>query len=180
VYTGSYIIATDTDKSGRYVAKFDIGDTGLEGGLMVYMTAPLGGEMAGAEELNQSPILFLKIFNKKNNNLLYDGTLRLNQTAAIPGTTGYVAFADVKYWSNFYIVRDSGVTWVYAGIALLVATFSIHLLFVPARIWVDVTEEDASQGIYIGGKADRAGRLYEQEFTGIVQELREGLAGGSE
>lgn len=182
VYTGSYIMASDTDKSGRYVAYFDLGDTGLKGGLMVYMTAPLGGEIAGTDVLNQSPIMFLKIFNKKNNNMLYDGTLRLNQTAAIPGTTGYIAFADMKYWSNFYVVRDSGVTWVYAGIALLVVAFAIHLLLVPARIWVEVREsrgDDASQ-IYIGGRADRFGRLYEEEFTGTVQELREGLASGSE
>ncbi|HMB44534.1 MAG TPA: cytochrome c biogenesis protein ResB, partial [Candidatus Methanoperedens sp.] len=76
VYSGSYITATDSDSSGRYVASFEIGDMGLEGVLMVYMTVPLKSEITGSKDTKQIPILFLKIFDKGNE--IYDGMLRLN------------------------------------------------------------------------------------------------------
>ncbi len=120
VYSGSYITATDTDSSGRYVSSFEIGDTGLEAVLMVYMTAPLTSEITKSGEIKQIPILFLKIFDRGNE--IYDGKLRLNDTIKIfDKDLGYertLGFYNVKYWSNFYIVKDAGTLIVYAGIGL--------------------------------------------------------------
>ncbi len=174
VYSGSYITASDLDKSGRYVASFDLGDTGIEGGLMVYMTSPLTQKIteSGAE---QTPIMFLKLFYKGKE--IYDGTLRLNETIKISDM--YLGFYDIKYWSNFYVVKDEGILPVYAGIGLL--TFSLVMIFfiVPKRVWIEVTENENATEIYIGGRADKFRFLYEEEYSSLVNKIEERLNHGT-
>ncbi len=173
VYSGSYITASDLDQSGRYVASFELGDTGFEGGLMVYMTSSLTSQIAESE-VGQTPILFLKIFD--SGNVLYDGTLRLNETIGIKDK--YLGFYDIKYWSNFYVVKDEGTFLVYAGIGLL--TFSLGVVFfvIPKRVWVEVMDE-SNTTVYIGGRADKFRSLYEEEYYCMVTKIKERLNHGT-
>lgn len=183
VYSGSYITATDSDSSGRYVASFEIGDMGLEGVLMVYMTAPLISEINGSGESKQIPILFLKIFDKGNE--IYDGKLKLNETVRIYdkylGKDRILGFYDIKYWSNFYIVKDSGTLLVYAGIGLMTLSLMISYFMIPKRVWVEVIKDEKSDatGIYIGGKADKFKLSYENEYSNIVNNIKERLKYGT-
>lgn len=183
VYSGSFIIATDSDSSGRYVATFEIGDMGLEGVLMVYMTAPLTSEITGSGEIKQTPILFLKIFDKGNE--IYDGKLRLNDTVKIYDQyLGYdrtLGFYDIKYWSNFYVVKDTGTLLVYAGIVLMTLSLMISYFVIPKRIWFEVIKDENSDAtkIYIGGKADKFKFSYINEYSNIVNTIDERLNYGT-
>lgn len=179
IISGSYITASDLDKSGRYVASFDMGNTGLQGGLMVYMTAPLTGiEESG--NTRQTPILFLKIFDRGKE--IYDGTLRLNDTVKIPGNNMYLGFYDVKYWSNFYVVKDDGTLLVYAGLVLMTLSITIIFFIIPRKVWVEVVKNGANdvREIYIGGRADKFRSLYNEEFNGIVDRIKERLSNGTD
>ncbi len=175
VYSGSYITASDLDSSGRYVASFDMGNTGLEGGLMVYMTAPLTGiEESG--NTRQTPILFLKIFDQGKE--IYDGTLRLNDTVKIPVNDMYLGFYDIKYWSNFYVVKDDGTLLVYAGLGLITLSLAIIFFVIPKRVWVEVIKNGTNDitEIYIGGRADKFRSLYNEEFSEILDKIKERLS----
>ncbi len=173
VYSGSYITASDLDNSGRYVASFDMGDTGLEGRLMVYMTANITSSKIIGSEVEQTPILFLKLFD--NGNEIYDGTLRLNDTIKI--NDKYLGFYDVKYWSNFYVVKDDGTILVYAGIGLITLSLIISFFMVPKRIYVELINGATTDAIdvFIGGRADKFRYLYEYEFNSILNKIKERL-----
>ncbi|MCZ7383804.1 MAG: cytochrome c biogenesis protein ResB [Candidatus Methanoperedens sp.] len=167
VYSGSYITASDLDNSGRYVASFEMGNTGLDGGLMVYMTAPLTGKLMESEA-EKTPILFLRVFDKGKQ--VYDGTLRLNETVKIADK--YLGFYDIKYWSNFYVVKDDGTLLVYAGAGLMILSLMVSFFIIPKRIWVEVVRNSDAMEIYIGGRADKFRSLYEEEYSGIVDKMK--------
>ena len=171
VLSGSYITATDQDNSGRYVAYFNMGETGLEGGLMVYMTSNLTSGKIMESDVEQVPILFLKVFDMGKE--IYNGTLKLNDTVKI--NDKYLGFYDIKYWSNFYVVKDDGTMLVYAGIGIITLGLMISFFMVPKKVWVEVinSEKDTDVEIYIGGRADKFRSLYEEEFGDIVNKINE-------
>jgi cytochrome c biogenesis protein ResB len=173
VFSGSYITATDQDESGRYVAYFNIGDTGLEGGLMVYMTTNLTSGKIMESDAVQEPILFLKVFDKGSE--IYNGTMKLNDTVQINDKN--LGFYDIKYWSNFYIVKDRSTIFVYSGIGLIIFSLAISFFLVPKKIWIEVvqSEKDNKSEIYIGGRADKFRSLYEEEIGDIVNRIKEKL-----
>jgi cytochrome c biogenesis protein len=174
VYSGSYITATDQDESQRYVAYFELGNTGLEGGLMVYMTAPLTSSITGSRDVGQSPILFLKIFDngKEINNV----TMRLKDTIRIGDKT--LGFYDVKYWSNFYVVKDNSMFLVIVGFGLMTLSLFILFFIIPKRIWVEIIDEGKinAMEIHIGGKSDKFRSLYDEEYFGLVNKIKESLS----
>jgi cytochrome c biogenesis protein len=178
VYSGSYVTAADVDNSGRYIASFEIGDTGLEGRLMVYMTAPLTTNIEKSDKIEQIPMLFLKIFDGKKE--LYDGNLRLNETVKIYDK--YLGFYDIKYWSNFYVVKDDGVPIVYTGFGLIILSLIIIFFIIPKKVWVEVDNDESNDGreIYIGGRADKFRSLYKEEFCRLVDRIKERLSNGTD
>ena len=178
VYSGSYITATDQDESQRYVSYFELGDTGLEAGIMVYMTAPLTSEITGTEDIGQTPVLFLKIFDRKKE--IYDGILRLNETLKIGDKT--LGFYDIKYWSNFYVVKDDSVFLVITGFGLITLGLFISFFIIPKRIWVEIVDvgNSGEREIHIGGKPDKFRSLYEEEFSEIADDLGMRLSNGTD
>jgi cytochrome c biogenesis protein ResB len=170
VRSGSYITASDTDESRRYVAMFDIGDTGLEGGLMVYMTANLTSGNIAQGNVEQIPVLFLKIFDRGTE--IFDGKLGLNDAVQIGDK--YLVFSDIKYWSNFYIVKDDGVLLVYAGFGLITLSLTIMFFIIPKRLWIEIVSEEKTGAteIHIGGRADRFKSLYEEEYSALVNKIK--------
>lgn len=177
VYSGSYITATDEDQSQRYVSYFQLGDTGLEGGLMVYMTANLTSNIT-EEGIGQIPILFLKIFDKGKE--INDVTLRLNETVRIGDRK--LGFYDIKYWSNFYVVKDNSMFLIFTGFGLMILSLFISFFIVPKRMWVDIVEhgKNGEGEIHIGGKSDKFRSLYEDEFSDITGNLAKRLSNGTD
>jgi cytochrome c biogenesis protein ResB len=142
---------------------------------MVYMTSPLTQNImeSGAE---QTPIMFLKLFYQGKE--IYDGTLRLNETIRISDM--YLGFYDIKYWSNFYVVKDGGTLLVYAGILLITVSLMIIFFAVPKRIWVVVTDESSATEVYVGGRADKFRSLYEEEYYDIISKIEARLSNGTD
>ena len=68
---------------------------------------------------------FLKYSIKESE--IYNGTMKLNDTIKI--NDKYLGFYDIKYWSNFYIVKDYGTTFVYAGIGLIIFMFNYIIFY---------------------------------------------------
>jgi cytochrome c biogenesis protein len=178
VISGSYITASDTDNSRRYVTMFDIGDTGLEGGLMVYMTANLTSGNIAEADVEQTPVLFLKIFNRGTE--MFDGKLGLNDAVQIGDK--YLVFSDIKYWSNFYVVKDDGTLLVYAGFGLITLSLMIMFFIIPKRLWVEMAsdEKTGATEIYIGGRAERFRSLYEEEYCSLIDHIKERLSNGTD
>jgi cytochrome c biogenesis protein ResB len=178
VISGSYITASDTDDSKRYVAVFDIGDTGLEGGLMVYMTSNLTSGNIAEGNAEQTPLLLLKIFDGENQ--IFDGKLGLNDAVQIGDK--YLVFSDIKYWSNYYIVKDDGTTILYAGFALITLSLSVMFFIIPKRLWVEITsdEKTTASEIHIGGRTDRFRSLYEEEYCSLIEHIKERLSNGTD
>lgn len=176
IISGSYITASDLDNSGRYVASFEMGDTGLEGGLMVYMTTLLTGKIVESQT-EQTPILFLKVFDRGKE--IYDGTLRLNETVKI-NDNKYLGFYGIKYWSNFYVVKDEGTLLVYAGIVLITASLMIIFFIVSKKVWIEVMDEGGITEVYIGGRADKFRSLYEEEYYDIINKIEARLSNGTD
>src|SRR3990172_1134681 len=69
----------------------------------------------------------------------------------------YLGFYDIKYWSNFYVVKDDGTNLVYAGIGLIILGLFVSFFMVPKKIWVEVVKGDKGNEaeIFIGGRADK-------------------------
>lgn len=177
VISGSYVTASDNDDSKRYVAMFDIGDTGLEGGLMVYMTANLTSGNIAEGDVEQTPVLFLKIFDRGTE--IFDGKLGLNDAVQIGDK--YLVFSDVKYWSNFYVVKDDGTLLVYAGFGLITLSLTIMFFIIPKRLWVEIVSDENARRteIYIGGRAERFSSLYEEEYCSLIDHIKERLSNGT-
>lgn len=178
VISGSYITASDNDESRRYVATFDIGDTGLEGGLMVYMTANLTSGEIEQGNAEQTPVMFLKIFD--NGTEIFDGKLGIND--AVKLNDKYLVFSDIKYWSNFYVVKDNGVVFVYTGFALITLSLFVMFFIVPKRLWVEIAydENTNTTEVHIGGRADRFRSLYEEEYRSLINIILERLSNGTD
>ncbi len=178
VISGSYITASDTDDSRRYVAMFDIGDTGLEGGLMVYMTSNLTSLNIAEEDVEQIPVMFLKIFDRGTE--IFDGRLGLNDAVQIGDK--YLVFSDIKYWSNFYIVKDDGTVPVYAGFALMTLGLMVMFFVVPKKIWVEISKDEKKEDseIHISGRAERFRSLYDEEYSGLINQIKERLSNGTD
>ncbi|MDD5615878.1 MAG: cytochrome c biogenesis protein ResB, partial [Candidatus Methanoperedens sp.] len=177
VISGSYITASDTDNSKRYVTMFDIGNTGLEGGLMVYMTANLTSGNIAEGDAEQMPVLFLKIFERGTE--IFDGKLGLNDAVQIGDK--YLVFSDVKYWSNFYVVKDEGTLLVYTGIGLITLSLIIMFFIIPKRLWAEIVSgETGATEIHIGGRADRFRSLYEEEYCRLIEHIKERLSNGTD
>lgn len=169
VYSGSYVTAIDQDESKRYVSYFDLGNTGMEAGLMVYMTATLTANIAESV-VKQEPILFLKIFDKGTE--IYNGTMHLNDTVQIGDKT--LGFYDIKYWSNFYVVKDDSMPLILLGFGLMTLGIFVSYFIIPKRIWVELIENEdlVEREIHIGGKSDKFKSLYEDDFSGIINDLK--------
>ncbi len=178
VYSGSYVTASDTDNSGRYIASFEMGDTGYQGGLMVYMTTNLTSGKIMESGAEQTPILFLKVFDKGKE--IFDGTLHINDTVRI--SDKYLGFYDIKYWSDFYIVKDDGTIWVYGGIGLITLSLVISFFIIPRKVWVEIVRDgkNSMTEIYIGGRADKFRSLYEDEYRGLIDNIKERLNNGTD
>lgn len=178
VISGSYITASDTDNSKRYVAMFDIGDTGLEGGLMVYMTANLTSGNIAERDVEQTPVLFLKIFDRGTE--IFDGKLGLNDAVQIGDK--YLVFSDVKYWSNIYVVKDDGTLLVYAGFGLITLSLMIMFFIIPKRVWAEIVsdEKTGATEVHIGGRAERFRSLYEEEYCSLIDRIKERLSNGTD
>ncbi|MBU3967282.1 MAG: cytochrome c biogenesis protein ResB [Euryarchaeota archaeon] len=178
VISGSYVTASDTDDSKRYVAMFDIGDTGLEGGLMVYMTANLTSGNIVEGDVEQTPVLFLKIFDRETE--IFDGKLGLNDAVQIDDK--YLVFSDVKYWSNFYVVKDDGTLLVYAGFGLITLSLTIMFFIIPKRLWAEIISDEKTgvTEIYIGGRSDRFRSLYEEEYCSFIDHIKERFSNGTD
>jgi len=170
VYSGSYITATDQDESQRYVAYFELGETGLEGGLMVYMTAPLTSRIKESGDVGKTPILFLKLFD--NGKEIKNVTMGLNDTIKIGDKT--LGFYDVKYWSNFYVVKDNSLVLIITGFSLMILSLFISFFIVPKRIWVEIVDTGiiGEREIHIGGKSDKFRSLYDEEYFGLINEIK--------
>ena len=156
-----------------------LGDTGLEGGLMVYMTATLTFRKYHESDVGRTPILFLKIFDKGNE--IYNGTMKLNDTVQIDDKT--LGFYDIKYWSNFYVVKDDrifiDICW---DSGLMILALLISFFIVPKRIWVEVVrwvKRIGEREIHIGGKSDKFRSFYEDEFSDIVNRIKERITNGT-
>ncbi len=177
ISSGSYITALDNDESRRYVAMFDIGDTGLEGSLMVYMTSNLTSGNIEGGNVEQIPVLFLKIFDRGTE--IFNGKLNLNDAVQIGDK--YLVFSDIKYWSNFYIVKDDGTFFVYIGFALITLSLTLMFFIVPKRLWVEFVgnEKTGETEIYIGGRSERFRSLYEEEYCGLIFQIKKRLLNGS-
>jgi len=178
VISGSYIEASDNDESKRYVAMFDIGETGLEGGLMVYMTANLTSGEIEQGNVEQTPVMFLKIFDKGKE--IFNGKLGIND--AVQLNDKYLVFSDIKYWSNFYVVKDDGVVFIYTGFALITLSLFVMFFIVPKRLWVEIAydENTNSTEIHIGGRADRFRSLYEEEYRSLISTIIKRLSNGTD
>lgn len=174
IISGSYITAFDNDKSKRYVSIFDIGDTGLEGSLMVYMTSNLTSGNIATGDVQQTPLMFLRISDGKN--MIFDGSLGLNDAVQIGDR--YLVFSDIKYWSNFYIVKDEGTNFVYAGFALITLSLTVMFFIIPKRLWVEIGGDENRTEIYIGGRADRFRSLYEEEYSSLINRIKNRLLKG--
>jgi cytochrome c biogenesis protein ResB len=183
IFDISSIEASDLDSSGRYVSYFNLANTGLEAGLMVYMTADLT-DIAESGNGKQVPIMFLKLFD--NGTEIYDGTLRLNGRVRIHdnylGKDMYLVFYDVKYWSNFYIVKDDGTLLVYAGFAFLTISLIVMFFIIPKRLWVEIVsaEKTGATEIHIGGRSDRFRSLYEEEYCSLIDQIKKRLSDGTD
>ena len=141
---------------------------------MVYMTSNLTSANIAEKDIEQVPVLFLKIFDKGNE--IFDGKLGLNDAVQIGDK--YLVFSGIKYWSNFYIVKDDGTVLVYAGFAFMTLSLMIMFFVVPKRIWVEISD-DGKKGateIHIGGRSDRFRSLYEEEYSGLTGRIKERLS----
>lgn len=171
VYSGSFITATDEDESERYVSYFQIGDTGLEGGLMVYMTAPLTTNITESVGIEKTPILFLKLF--ENGKEINDVTMKLNDTIKIGDKT--LGFYDIKYWSNFYVVKDNSIFLIYAGFGIMILSLFISFFIVPGRIFFEIVDTGGLKEIHMKGKSDKFKSLFEEELSSIINDLKKRL-----
>ncbi len=87
-----------------------------------------------------------------------------------------VSIQELRYWVQFYVVKEHGVGIVYAGFGIAIVALLWRLLFYRREFAGIIRKEDDRVVINISGRAEFYRVLFEDEFKAFVDALREELS----
>ncbi len=146
----------ETDRSVKFKVKF-YPDYILEDGV----------EKTRSIELN-NPAIHLAI--ERDGKIINEGTIRQGEYIDL-GMHTQVGFKDIRYWSEFIIVREYGQWPLVAGFIFASAGLIMRLVFYQRRIRIAIEYEGNKPVVYMDGKSEYFRHAFKDEFKRNVKEL---------
>lgn len=100
---------------------------------------------------------------------LYEGTIQLGEQADLNGFT--IVFKDVRYWTEFLIIREYGSTPLIAGFLSGFMGLIMRLLFYQKRVRMALTSSAGKFVVYVDGKSEYFQYSYREELAELAQQL---------
>ncbi len=100
---------------------------------------------------------------------VYEGTIRFGETAQFDSYT--VEFRDVRYWSEFLIIREYGKSPLILGFVLASIGLIMRLVFYQKKLWLGFEEKEGKAVLYVDGKSDYFQHSFHEETEKLGKEL---------
>lgn len=144
----------------------------------IYPDIVRNGQVLGSKSgIPRNPAMYLVVFEGKEK--IFDGSVLLGQTVDFNGFS--LTFADLRYWSSFWVTKDQGVSIIFFGCWVGIIGLFIVTMFLSKRIVVRIQKEGNGSVIYVAGRSRIANALFANEVLAVVQQLEETLSkNGSE
>lgn len=165
----------------KYGESFEIPGTGIKGRIHDFSPALArddSGKLTTFSETMVNPAVAIE-FNLQGDNSFIGWILkRYPETGILPG--GHkIKFAD--YWGVEYtglqISKDPGVWLIY--LASIIMTISLYICFFISnkKLWVNITSDNKSVSVAVGGATNRNGLNFEREIDKILSHATEAIEG---
>jgi cytochrome c biogenesis protein len=115
-----------------------------------------------------NPVLYLKVTEEGQE--VFQGPLPLKGSVPLRDRT--LTFADLRYWTQYQVVRDPGKEVIFGGFGLGLLGLALRYLVTPKHVWAVVRPTPRGARLTIGGSAPQLDSLYSEEFISLIQGLR--------
>lgn len=122
----------------------------------------------------KNPAFHLVITDKGTQ--IYDGTVKLGEAAEMGGFM--VSFRELRYWTNFQVVREYGQWLLISGFASGLMGLVMRLIFYQKRILIVTEDGESGSTAYLQGQAEYFGYSFACEVADIACSLQKELNGG--
>jgi hypothetical protein len=119
----------------------------------------------------KNPVFFLKV--DKKGMPVFQGFLPMRQRIAIDDLV--LSFEDIRYWVEFYAVREYGNIPLYVGFLLGGIGLVMRLLFYQKTVRLWVQENENSTTIFIDGRSEYYPHAFRSELEDLSNTLEERL-----
>jgi hypothetical protein len=125
-----------------------------------------GIETTRSIELNNPAI---HLIAQKDTERIYEGTIRLGEGAVIGSHT--MTFEDIRYWVDFFIVREFGIIPLTAGFVIAAIGLIMRLVFYQKRLRLLIADEGGKSILYIDGRSEYFQHSFKDEMDKLVKRL---------
>lgn len=126
------------------------------------------GEIVPSSSKPLNPIVNITNFREKK--MIGKKNIKLGDKAEI--SDFQVNFDELRYWSSFRVVRDSGIPVLYAGFFVGIIGFIIRMIIVRQKIIITIKDNYPEMIIKIAYSFERDAALYEERIHKLVDELK--------
>jgi len=126
------------------------------------------GEYISRSKALNNPVMHVIV--KKGEQKVREGLLSIRQSMAFDGLS--ISFEDVRYWVEFYVVREYGSYTLSAGFLIGVVGLIMRLLFYQKSLRIFVEEQTGGARVYIDGKSEYYPYSFRDELDVVAEELR--------
>lgn len=119
----------------------------------------------------RNPAMRMRI--EKSGKVLFDGIRRQGQPAEFDSYS--LTFGDVRYWVDFFVVREYGSSLLFIGFFCGIAGLIMRLVFFQKVLRVKVDVDSRHRRIYISGRSEYYQQTFKEEFDRLVADLEKDL-----
>lgn len=133
-----------------------------------------GQSLRSKSGIPRNPAIDLIVYEGEQR--IFTGPAMLGQTVDFDGFS--LTFADLRYWSSFWVIKDEGVPIIFVGCWLGIIGLFIVTTFISKRILVRIQKEGDSTAIYVAGRSRIANALFANEFLALAQQMEKTINNG--
>ena len=168
-------VSLNTKRQGdiTYEDYFKVPGTMMYTQLTLYPDADTVEEnLVNRSEFAVNPILAIKLW--VDDKVFFRGTVKRGETIDSGNFT--IEFKEVRYWSSFRVVKDSGLPFIYGSFVVGILGYFLRLFFVREVLKVSVNQDISGSTVVVTGSTEQNEALFAEKFKDIVNTLRRGVA----
>jgi cytochrome c biogenesis protein len=100
---------------------------------------------------------------------IYEDTIKLGESAQFDSYI--VEFNDLRYWTEFLIVREYGKYPLMLGFVLASVGLLMRLVFYQKKLWLAIEDTEGKTLLYIYGKSDYLAHSFKDETERLINDL---------
>ena len=126
------------------------------------------GVPASIDEKAINPVLKLDISGDGGNS--NSKLVRFNGSTVLDDLQIY--FADLRYWAQYEIIRDPGITYIYLGCLFIIVGLTLRIAFVHKKLSLSFSEESQGIRIVLSGWSEKYTSTFKNQLFEMSLELQ--------